>query len=97
MKPDLVKAEMMRSKPDPKSVKEVIGFTGIIGYHSNLISVLFLIINLTILIKSRQISSQKSLDPLKDTLTVMPLLVYPDTHKTMVLYTNARYTVLGHA
>ena len=38
---------------------------------------------------------QKAFDYLKDSLTVVPLLIYPDTQKPYVLYTDASNTCIG--
>ena len=38
---------------------------------------------------------QKSFDYLKDSLSVVPLLVYPDLQKPYVLYTDASDTCIG--
>ena len=101
VKPDPEKVEAIRGLATPRTVKEVRGFIGMCGYYrrfvpnfSEIASPLFdLTKKFARFIWTPE--CQKAFDFLKDSLTVVPLLAYPDTRKSYTLYTDASDTCIG--
>lgn len=95
IKPDLDKVEVIRAMLEPKAVREVRGFIGAIGYYrcfvpafSRLAGPLIALTKKYARFKCTE-DCQRAFDTLKDQLTAVPLLTYPDLSKLMVLYTDA--------
>ena len=101
VKPDPQKVEAFRTLPVPNTVKEVISFMGMCSYYRRLIPNFSKIAEPLIFLTRKYAkfkwtdTCQKSFQFLKDSLTVVPLLVYPDPNKTYVLYTDASDTCKG--
>ena len=84
----------------PSNVREVRGFIGTCSYYRfipNFSEIAQPLIELTKKFASFKWTAQcqKAFDYLKDSLSVVPLLVYPDTEKPYVLYTDASDTCIG--
>ena len=91
--PDIDKVEVIRAMPEPRTVREVRGFIGAIGYYKRFIPVFSRIATPLIALtkKYTQFSwiedCQQSFNTLKEQLTAIPLLAYPDLGRSMILYT----------
>ena len=101
IKPDQKKIEAIRSLPVPACVKEVRSFIGMCSYYRRFIPN-FSQIAEPIIALTRKYAHfkwseihQRAFEYLKDSLTAVPLLVYPDSNKPYVLYTDASDTCLG--
>ena len=101
IKPDQKKVEAIRALPVPTCVKEVRSFVGMCSYYRRFIpnfsQIAEPIIDLT-----RKYAHFKWTDVhqtafqfIKDSLTTVPLLVYPDPNKPYTLYTDASDTCIG--
>ena len=101
IKPDQKKVEAIRTLPVPTCVKEVRSFVGMCSYYRRFIpnfsQIAEPIIDLT-----RKYAHFKWTDVhqtafqfIKDSLTTVPLLVYPDSNKPYTLYTDASDTCIG--
>lgn len=91
----------IRSLPAPSSVKEVRSFLGMCSYYRRFIPP-FLEIAIPLIHLTKKYAkfkwtdeSQKTFDHLKQNLTCVPLLGYPDTGKPYVLYTDASDKAIG--
>ena len=99
--PDSRKVEVIRSLPPPTSVKEVRSFIGMCSYYRRFIpqfsSIAEPIIALTRKYAKFRWDShcQKAFQFLKDQLSTIPMLAYPDTSKPYVLYTDASNECIG--
>ena len=95
VKPDPKKVEAIRDLPEPKNVREIRGFIGMCSYYRrfvpNFSKIAEPLIDLTKKYARFKWTSecQTAFDFLKESLTVVPLLAYPDTNKPYVLYTDA--------
>ena len=98
---DPEKVEAIREMAVPCNIREVRGFIGMCGYYRRFIPNFSEIAQPLIGLTKRFVrfkgtaQCQKSFDYLKDSVSVIPLLVYPDTLKPYVLYTNASDTCIG--
>lgn len=85
----------MREMPEPKTVRQVRGFIGAIGYYRRLIPAFSSLATILIELTKKYVrfkwieDCQKAFDCLKEQLTAIPLLTYPDLSKPMVIYTDA--------
>ena len=101
IKPDLDKVEAIRSITAPTTVREVRSFMGMCSYYPRFIpefsQIAEPIIALTKKYARFQWSQdcQKAFEHLKESLTVVPLLAYPDPNNSYVLYTDASDTCIG--
>ena len=101
IKPDEKKVEAIRSLPVPTCVREVRSFIGMCSYYRRFIPNFSQkaepIVALTRKYAHYKWSEahQRAFDYLKDSLTAVPLLVYPDSNKPYVLYTDASDTCIG--
>jgi len=99
--PDIDKVEVMRAMPEPRTVREVRGFIGAIGYYRRFIPAFSRIATPLIALTKKYArfnwteDCQRSFDTLKEQLTAIPLLAYPDLSKPMVLYTDASDQCIG--
>ena len=101
VKPDPKKVEAIRTLLAPKTVKEVRSFMGMCSYYRRLIPN-FSKIAEPLITLTKKYAKFKWIDEcetafkyLKDSLTVVPLLAYPDPNKPYVLYTDASDTCIG--
>ena len=101
IKPDENKVEAIRSLPVPTCVKEVRSFIGMCSYYRRFIPN-FSQIAEPIIALTRKYAHfkwsdvhQKAFQYLKDSLTCVPLLSYPDSNAPYVLYTDASDTCIG--
>lgn len=99
--PDPSNVSSIRSLPAPSSVKEVRSFLGMCSYYRRFIPQ-FLEIAIPLIHLTKKYAkfkwtdeSQKTFDHLKQNLTCVPLLGYPDTGKPYVLYTDASDKAIG--
>ena len=101
IKPETEKVETIRSLPPPISVKEIRSFIGMISYYRrfipNMSTIAKPLIELT-----RKYSKfkwtdecQEAFDYLKESLTVIPSLAYPDLSKPYILYTDSSDDSIG--
>ena len=101
IKPDSKKVEAIRDLPEPKSVLEIRGFIGMCSYYRrfvpNFSKIAEPLIDLTKKYARFKWTSecQTAFDFLKESLTVVSLLAYPDTNKPYVLYTDASNNCIG--
>ena len=101
IQPDPEKVEAIREMAAPSNVREVRGFIGTCSYYRRFIPNFSEIAQPLIELTKKfarfkwTVQCQKAFDYLKDSLTVVPLLVYPDTQKPYVLYTDASDTCIG--
>ena len=101
VKPDLDKVEVIRAMPEPKTVRQVRGFIGAIGYYRRFIPAFSRIATPLIQLTKKYArfkwteECQRSFDCLKEQLTAIPLLTYPDLNRPMVLYTDASEQCIG--
>ena len=101
IKPDELKIDAIRSLPVPTCVREVRSFIGMCSYYRRFIPN-FSQIAEPIIALTRKYTHfkwsdvhQKAFEFLKDSLTAVPLLVYPDSNKPYVLYTDASDSCIG--
>lgn len=99
--PDQKKVSAIRELPEPKTVREVRGFIGMCSYYRRFIPNFSKIAEPIIALTKKYArfkwtpQCQVAFDYLKDSLTVVPFLAYPDTNKPYVLYTDASNTCIG--
>ena len=101
IKADEKKVEAIRSLPVPTCVREVRSFIGMCSYYRRFIPN-FSQIAEPIIALTRKYAHfkwsdvhQSAFEFLKDSLTAVPLLVYPDPNKPYVLYTYASDMCIG--
>jgi hypothetical protein len=101
VKPDPSKVKAIQSLQSPINVKQVRSFIGMCSYYRRFIpnfsKIAEPIINLTKKHAKFRWSEecQKAFEFLKSSLTVVPLLAYPDPNKPYILYTDASDTCIG--
>ncbi|MCG7882618.1 MAG: reverse transcriptase, partial [Candidatus Thiodiazotropha endolucinida] len=99
--PDPQKVEAIRSLPTPTCVREVRSFIGMCSYYRRFIpnfsEIAEPVIDLTRKYARFKWTEkcQSSFDCLKQSLTVVPLLAYPDPNKPYTLYTDASNSCIG--
>ena len=99
--PDIDKVEVIRAMAEPRTVREVRGFIGTIGYYRRFITAFSRIARLLIALTRKYAGfswtedCQRSFNTLKEQLTATPLLAYPDLSKPMILYTDASDQCIG--
>jgi hypothetical protein len=85
----------------PKDVRGIKSFIGMAGYYRHFIEGFskFARPMTTLLAKKVEFkwtpSCQKSIETLKEKLTMAPVLILPDVHKPFSVYCDASYTGLG--
>ena len=101
IKPNQEKVEAIRALPAPTCVKEVRSFVGMCSYYRRFIPN-FSHIAEPIIDLTRKYAHFKWTDVhqtafqfIKDSLTTVPLLAYPDPNKPYTLYTDASDTCIG--
>ena len=99
--PDPAKVEAIQSLPTPTCVREVRSFIGMCSYYRRFIPN-FSEIAEPIIALTRKYARftwsdqcQNGFDYLKQSLTVVPLLAYPDPNKPYTLYTDASNSCIG--
>ena len=101
VKPDPDKVKAIRTLPEPKNVREIRGFIGMCSYYRRFIPNFSKIAEPLIELTKKYArfkwtpDCQSAFDYLKDSLTVVPLLAYPDINKPYVLYTDASNNCIG--
>ncbi len=101
IKPDSQKVEAIRSLPVPTCVREVRSFIGMCSYYRRFIPNFSKIAEPVIALTRKHAhfkwseTHDKAFQYLKDSLSVVPLLAYPDTNKPYTLYTDASGTCIG--
>ena len=101
VKPDSKKVEAIKTLPRPKNVRQVRGFIGMCSYYRRFIPNFSAIAEplLRLIRKYARFSwdkdCQTAFDFLRDSLTVVPLLAFPDPRLGYVLYTDASDTCIG--
>ena len=101
VKPDPKKVQAIRTLPAPTSVREIRGFIGMCSYYRRFIPNFSKIAEPLVALTKKYArfkwseECQTAFDFLKDSLTVVPLLTYPDTNKPYVLYTDASDSCIG--
>ncbi|CAH0725412.1 unnamed protein product, partial [Brenthis ino] len=102
LKPNQNKVEAIQRFPIPKTLKEIRGFLGLIGYYRKFIPNLSKIIkplteatkkNATIDITNKKYI--EAFETCKHLLTNAPILAFPDFNKTFVITTDASDIALG--
>ncbi|CAC5388237.1 unnamed protein product [Mytilus coruscus] len=101
IKPDTEKVETIRSLPAPINVKEVRSFIGMFSYYRRFVPN-FSKISIPLVELTKKYAKfnwtdecQRAFEYLKDSLTVIPLLAYPDLTKRYTLYTDASDDTIG--
>ena len=101
IKPDPKKVEAIRSLPIPTCVREVRSFIGMSSYYRRFIPNFSEIAEPIIALTKKHAhykwsaKHEEAFQYLKDSLSVVPLLAYPDTNKPYTLYTDASGTFIG--
>lgn len=101
IKPDPKKVESIKSIPAPTCVREVRSFVGMCSYYRRFIPNFSGIAEPIIQLTRKHAhfkwspAHQRAFDFLKDSLSVVPLLEYPDPNKKYTLYTDASDTCIG--
>ena len=101
IKADEKKVEAIRSLPVPTCVREVRSFIGMCSYYRRFLQNFSQIAEPIIMLTRKYAHfkwsdvHQKAFEFLKESLTTVPLLVYPDLSKAYVLYTYASDTCIG--
>ena len=101
IKPETEKVETIRSLPPPISVKEVRSFIGMMSYYRRFVPN-FSKISTPLVELTKKYAKfkwteecQKAFEYLKDSLTTVPSLAYPDVSKPYILYTDASNDTIG--
>ena len=101
IKTDVDKVEVIRAMSAPKTVREIKGFIGAIGYYRKFIPAFSRLAGPLISLTKKYVwfrwteDCHHAFEALKDQLTAVPLLVYPDLSKLMMLYTDASDRCIG--
>ncbi|CAG9092967.1 unnamed protein product [Plutella xylostella] len=102
LKPNQKKIDAIRKFPIPKTLKEIRGFLGLIGYYRKFVPGLSKIVkplteatkkNATIDINNKQYL--EAIETCKHLLTNAPILAFPDFNKTFVITTDASDIAIG--
>jgi hypothetical protein len=101
VKPNPEKVQVIRSLPVPRTVKDVRSFIGAASFYRRFIPNFSEIAEPMIKLTKKYArfvwsdECQTAFEYLKESLSVVPLLAYPDTRKSYVLYTDASDTCIG--
>ena len=101
VKPDPAKVEAIRSLKPPETVREVRSFIGMTSFYRRFIPNFSKIAEPIIKLTKKYAKfhwtneCQKAFDYLKESLSIVPLLAYPDVNKPYTLYTDASNTCIG--
>ena len=92
--PHIDKVEVIRAMHEPRTVREVRGFIGVISYYRRFIPAFSRIATPLIALTKKYAHfswtehCQRSFNMLKEQLTAIPLLAYLDLSRPMILYTD---------
>ena len=101
IRPDQKKVEAIRSLPTPTCVRKVRSFIGMCSYYNRFIPNFSQIAEQTVALTRKYAhfkwsdTHQKAFEFLKDILTSLPLLVYPNSKKFYTLFTDVSDTCIG--
>ena len=101
IKPDTAKIDAIRSLQPPTSVKQVRSLVGMASWYRRFIPGFSKITEPLVALTKKYArfkwdsNCQKAFEFLKESLTVVPLLAYPDPTKEYILYTDASDTCVG--
>lgn len=101
VRPDPDKVAAIRSLPSPTSVREVRSFIGMCRYYRRYVPNFSKIAEPLVSFTKKYAKfkwndqCQQAFNYIKDSLTVIPLLSYPDPNKEYLLYTDALDTAVG--
>ena len=101
IKPEEEKVRAIRDMPAPTTVREVRSLMGMAGYYRRFVPNFSKIAEPMVALTKKYArfswseECQKAFEFLKESLTVVPLLAYPDTREPYVLYTDASDTCIG--
>lgn len=101
VRPDPDKVAAIRSLPSPTSVREVRSFIGMCSYYRRYVPNFSKIAEPLVSFTKKYAKikwndqCQQAFNYIKDSLTVIPLLSYPDPNKEYLLYTDALDTAVG--
>ncbi|MEW8546530.1 MAG: reverse transcriptase domain-containing protein [Candidatus Thiodiazotropha sp.] len=101
IRPDPDKVKVMKNLPPPTTVKEVRGAIGMLSYYRryipNFAEIAAPIIDLTRKYAKFSWTPQcdRAFNFLKESLTIIPLLSYPDVNRGYVLYVDSSDTCIG--
>ena len=95
------KVKVTRAMPAPRTIQQVKGFIRAIGYYQRFIPAFSRIATPLIALTKKYArfrwteDCQRSFNTLKEQLTAVPLLTYPDLNKPMILNTDASDQCIG--
>ena len=101
IRPEDEKVKAIREMPAPTTVREVRSLMGMISYYRRFVPNFSKIAEPIVALTKKYArfhwneECQRAFEYLKESLTVVPLLAYPDTSKPYVLYTDASDTCIG--
>lgn len=101
IKPNPQKVEAIKSLPPPTCVREVRSFIGMCSYYRRFIPNFSAIAEPLIFLTRKHAHfkwtpvHQKAFNFLKESLCIVPLLVYPDPNKKYTLYTDSSFSCIG--
>ena len=101
VRPDLLKVESIRTLAPPTNVKECRSFVAMCSYYRRFVPNFAKISEPIVALTKKHTSfkwteqCQEAFDLMKESLTVIPLLSYPDPNKRFILYTDASDTCVG--
>ena len=101
IKPDPEKVAAIRTLPAPCTVKEVRSFIGMCSYYRRFVPNFSKIAEPLVTLTKKYArfkwdnECQKAFDFLKESLTVVPMLSFPDPRKEYTLYTDASNSAIG--
>ena len=101
IRPEDEKVKAIREMPAPTTVREVRSLMGMISYYRRFVPNFSKIAEPIVALTKKYArfhwneECQRAFEYLKESLTVVPLLAYPDTSKPYILYTDASDTCIG--
>ena len=101
IQPEPQKVEVIRGLPEPRSVREVRSFIGMVGYYRRFVPNMSEIAEPLIALTRKHAhfkwteKCQVAFDFIKESLTTIPLLTYPDPNLPYTLYTDASDHCVG--
>ena len=99
--PDPLKVESIRTLAPPTNVKECRSFVAMCSYYHRFVPNFAKISEPIVALTKKHArfkwkeQCQEAFDLMKESLTVIPLLSYPDPNKRFILYTDASDTCIG--
>ena len=101
VRPDPLKVETIRTLAPPTNVKECRSFVAMCSYYRRFVPNFAKISEPIVALTKKHArfkwteQCQEAFDLMKESLTVIPLLSYPDPNKRFILYTDASDTCVG--